>query len=220
MGHYFLAKIGYDFELFTLPATLKDAKEKRLTRNAEGAYDLALQVKDFSINAVVDPQANFMIRSYSVKHSREKIQPREWERHADGFHDCGGGIHIPKKVVLRQVDTQKGVTTVDEATIKVVSVNKPIDAGKWDVKFPEWCRVVDQPKKVIHVWGKDGPYKTFKSKAEYAAWFQPIRVKSVEQEKEGTGSRTNALLAGAAVALVLGGVSFLVYRRTRARRAA
>ncbi len=134
------------------------------------------------VGAVIelDPQHGHLIRRLEMPKVATVAE-------VDGFKPFGDGIWLPERV--RRV----GAETTAIATLLEARVNEPIDDADLVVQFPEGARVEEVLTKRVHLWGKDGPAKTFESFALFYE-HQMKRMKDAQPAHVGVAGGSNWLL--------------------------
>jgi hypothetical protein len=111
----------------------------------------------------VDSKANHLIRKVESFDDGGNLDSRS---EVGSFHQADSGLFFPKTVTI---ETHLGTgasrvrfATYLETTMK--QVNEKLPPETLEVKFPEGLRVTDLGTGEVHLWGKDGPRRTFKNR--------------------------------------------------------
>ena len=170
------------------PKARKDEMGRRLTFSPKRSYLMTRSEVDFTDPNTPEPN--------KVRHANREVVD---------FWELGPGLTLPKAIRTTRSD-QPDVINLFE--LRDVVCNQPIDDKEFDLPIPEGVVVVDHRVGKYHLWGKDGPARTFGSNDEFYRW-------KLEQKEAGTPKprRFSPLMAAAAVAcLVVIGAMF-AYRR-------
>ncbi len=116
---------------------------------------LCLEVK-----ASKNPQLAGMKIDLDAKHGYliRRITQRDGStRQFEKFAEFPGGVWVPE--LIRHKHPKFALDT--SSKVVECQVNTPLEDAELTVHFPEGSRVHEKPKELIHLWGKDKPFKTF-----------------------------------------------------------
>ena len=121
------------------------------------------------------------------------------------FWELGHGIALPKTIRVTSTD-EPGVVGLFH--LRDVVINRPIDDGELKLPIPSGTIVSDLRSQKYHIWGKDGPSRTFASNQEFMDW-------SRAQQRQGFSRRSpwSWGIAGLVAACLLVIAALFNYRR-------
>jgi hypothetical protein len=151
-------------------ATLKRVKSDR-----GDLWEIAFQTTvgvPASYRVTVDPS-----RGYAL--SRKELTTRTKENGRSqvdvlDYEEVEPGLFIPVRIRI-SIPDQPG--TLRELRVKNLKVNQPVPADALTLRFPQGMKVQDTRKNVAHIWGVDGPERTFATEAELVRYEQAILSK-------------------------------------------
>ncbi len=133
----------------------------------------------------------------------EKI--RSASREVVDFWELGPSIVLPKTIRVVRSDEP---STINLFEVREVVCNEPIADREFRLPIPEGCVVVDHRSGQYHLWGSDGPARTFGSPADFMEW-------RLQQREAGPSRRTPwplvaTSVSGVCLVLIVG---LIAYRR-------
>lgn len=106
----------------------------------------------------LDPEHGYLVRRMTWKNGGINL--------VEDFYQFPDGIWVPKRIRNSLGSTHTITEVVD------CRVNSPITDAELAVDFPEGARVYEPDKGLIHIWGKDGPLRTFTKDTELAKFIE------------------------------------------------
>ena len=204
------------------PDLLNRAKNRSVLKtpgsSSLACYEVVAETPINQFTIFLDPKHNFWA-------TRFEQRPTQSDMFAfaeiQEFEEFSNGIYLPKLRIRKE--SVKSANYEETFRFSYPSVNQPIDQSKYHVAFPEWTRVFDSDKKLIHLWGSDDkPKQTFASLQEYQNWFSSRRNPTVLGDviaeglkEESTWWRSSWTWLAIGSVVVLTGALLLRWRRGR-----
>ena len=146
-----------------------------------------------------------------VEGSGAKAKSTRYEGKVADYYAFEDGIVFPK--LLRATRDSKP-NEINEAIVKDLEVNQPIEDRELTLEFPPGAIVYDGNQQKFHIWGDGEPSRTFASNADFNEWNQRREMALMTQTPSGLPwIPAVALLAATALLIVL----FLYRAKLRSR---
>jgi hypothetical protein len=190
--------------------------------SAKGCYEVFVPAAERDMVFFVDPAAGFWIRR--VEGGPVKEGPGAGAKHTfvsevEEFTDCGNGIHFPLRADSTTIMPDGEAKPLLRLRFTVHSVNQPIPAEAFKIKFVEWLRVLDRRTGEYHVWGPgDEPKLSFANQKKYLEWYRPVhddpyRIQYERSENAAWWRKVGYWTAGGLALLGVTGLTLLRRRK-------
>lgn len=187
---------------------------------SKGRYELRLEFPEGVVRCWLDPEAGFLLGRVEHDLLAKKDRPAVHNvMEADGFRAFAGGVFFP--TVVRCALTEREKTMTYRYGFEVESINEPLPADAFEMRFPDWLRVVDVGTGKFHVWGPaDEPRLTFVTNQEFQDWSLPRIAEARGMNRVSLSRRLLSWPVVVSTLAIVAVVATLFVRRRRALRSA
>ena len=146
----------------------------------------------FPIFVDIDTACGYMIRRLEILRAEGSDANNEFTKvvgEAEDFDKIAPGLFAP--IAARRTTTIAHLKSevVREYEIEMFALNPKMEPDDLRVRFPEGCKVIESPDYTLHVWGKDGPLRTFTDNSEFREY---MFARARDYQAAGNAASSNA----------------------------